>query len=65
MAVNDYHLKEIIYDDLGKLKYIDRGAYGNVFCTSCKSIQCEKIAAKEIYIPENAVEKQIKMFLNE
>ncbi|CAG8615604.1 29499_t:CDS:2, partial [Racocetra persica] len=65
IAIRDYNLNEISYDEFGKLKYIDSGAFGNVYWTSCKSIQNEKVAAKEIHIPEEDDEKKIRMFLNE
>ncbi|CAG8753291.1 13448_t:CDS:2, partial [Racocetra persica] len=65
IAVDKYNLKEITYADLGALKYVNRGAFGNVYCTSCNSIPSEKVAVKEIYISEDDDEKGIKMFLNE
>ncbi|CAG8660547.1 2679_t:CDS:2, partial [Racocetra fulgida] len=65
IAVENYNLKEIPYDDFGILKYVNRGAFGNVYCTSCNSIPSEKVAVKEIYITEDDDEKRIKMFLNE
>ncbi|CAG8716947.1 4937_t:CDS:2, partial [Cetraspora pellucida] len=56
---------EIFYYDFGKLIYISRGASGNVYRTSCKSISNKEVAVKEIYIADYDNEKKIKMFLNE
>ncbi|CAG8834204.1 22936_t:CDS:2, partial [Racocetra persica] len=64
-AINNYKLKEISYDDLGKLEFIDHGGFGNVYWTSCNSIRSEKVAVKEIYIKRDEDENQIKTFLNE
>ncbi|CAG8774514.1 18466_t:CDS:2, partial [Racocetra fulgida] len=65
IAINNYKLKEISYDNLGELEFIDRGGFGNVYWTSCNSILSEKVAVKEIYIKKDEDEKQIKTFLNE
>ncbi|CAG8578554.1 21241_t:CDS:2, partial [Racocetra persica] len=62
-AINNYDLKEIPFINFGKLKFVGRGAFGNVFRTSCKSIKEEVVAIKEMHIEDN--ETDIKMFLNE
>ncbi|CAG8850583.1 33610_t:CDS:1, partial [Racocetra persica] len=62
-AINDHNLKEISYDDFGKLTYVNRGGSGNIYRTSCKSLENKEIALKEIYIEDN--EKDIKKFFNE
>ncbi|CAG8632969.1 5018_t:CDS:2 [Dentiscutata erythropus] len=65
IAINNYNLKELSCNDFGKLRYVGRGAFGNVYWTTCNSIQEEKVAVKEIYVTEENGENRIRMFLNE
>ncbi|CAG8603205.1 10447_t:CDS:10, partial [Cetraspora pellucida] len=62
-AVKDYKLKEIHFDEFGKMDYIGNGAYGAVY-RSTYGLTGEKVAMKELFITSDDYEI-IKIFINE
>ncbi|CAG8769426.1 5566_t:CDS:2, partial [Racocetra fulgida] len=63
IAVKDYKLKEIHFDEFEKMVRIGIGAYGTVYQTTY-GLTREKVAIKELFITSDDYEN-IKIFINE